>query len=145
MSKNDEQTQCGYLMKQITDGISKISNNQFRKCGLTLRQIRVLNFLYHQGQRVPLKQLEAQFHISQPTVAGITQRLAKKKLIVLKVSTTNGSAKTASLTEAGKKLYLESNKYASEMEVAILSGLDPKEVENLQQTLEKVLANIYRL
>ena len=31
------------------------------------------------------------------------------------------------------------------MEVAILSGLDPKEVENLQQTLEKVLANIYRL
>lgn len=130
-------------MKQITDGISKTSNNQFRQYGLTLRQIRVLSFLYQKGEKVPLKAIEAEFHISQPTVAGIMQRLAKKKLIGLKVSATNGSAKTASLTEAGKKLYLESNKYASEMEVSILKGLDRKEVEDLEKTLKKVLNNLY--
>lgn len=143
-SRNQTVTECGFMMKQITDYISKASNNLFRKKELTLRQISILAFLYRKGEKTPLKAIEAEFHISQPTVAGVTRRLEKKKLIELKTSSENSSAKTASLTESGTAVYLESRKHSSDMEDAILKGLTPQEITDLQKTLAKILNNLYR-
>lgn len=141
--KTSTPTQCGFMMKQITDCISKKSNNLFRAHDLTLRQINVLGYLYRRNEKTPLKAIEAEFHISQPTVAGVTGRLAKKKLIELNVSEENSSAKTAALTKLGQEVYLESSKYASDMEETVLQGLTPEEVSALQKTLTKILRNLY--
>lgn len=79
-------------MKQITDYISKTTNRQLREHDITLSQVQVLGFLYEKGENIPLKSIEAEFHITQPTVAGITRRLVNKELISLQTHPDNSSA-----------------------------------------------------
>lgn len=72
----------GMLLKQINDNLGKRANNELRKSGLTISQIRYLGFMYENGkERTPFKLLEKEFDVAQPTVAGIMRRLEKKGLV----------------------------------------------------------------
>ncbi len=134
-----ESSNCGFLMKQITDYISKTTNRQLREHDITLSQVQVLGFLYEKGENIPLKSIEAEFHISQPTVAGITRRLVNKELISLQTHPDNSSAKTASLTEKGKQVFLESRFYSRSMEQKITENLSQDEIQELNEILEKII------
>ena len=112
-----ESSNCGFLMKQITDYISKTTNRQLREHDITLSQVQVLGFLYEKGENIPLKSIEAECHISQP----------------------NSSAKTASLTEKGKQVFLESRFYSRSMEQKITENLSQDEIQELKEILEKII------
>ena len=58
-------TECGMLIKQISDSIARMSNNELRKSGLTLSQLRYLEYLSEsQNEPTPFKELEAHFMVS---------------------------------------------------------------------------------
>lgn len=135
-------TECGYLIKQISDGIGKKANNQLREHGLTMMQANILALLRRKGTDVPLKQIETAFRISQPTVSGLCHRMEQKGLIELRMDPSNKSAKRARLTEKGEALVEEAGQETAGMEKILLKGMDEAQKEELQSVLRKILKNL---
>ena len=134
-----QRTECGLLIKQISDQISKTANNELRADNLTLSQLRCLEYIHESPKdKVPLKEIEAHFHISQPTLAGIISRLCQKELIMTETSEINPRAKTASLTSAGKELFLSFDERRDTMESFLLASLTDEEKELFYELLKKV-------
>ena len=134
-----QRTECGLLIKQISDQISKAANNELRADNLTLSQLRCLEYIHESPKdKVPLKEIEAHFHISQPTLAGIISRLCQKKLIMTETSEINPRAKTTSLTSAGKELFLSFDERRDTMESFLLASLTDEEKELFYELLKKV-------
>ncbi len=136
-------TDCGMLIKQISDHIAKDANNALRGDDLTLSQLRCLEYLYGcRQEQVPLKQLESHFRIAQPTVAGIVSRLGKKGLVQTQASPVNQRAKTVCLTPAGEALFQKVEQHRLQMEQVLLSSLSPQEQAQFETLLQKVYNGI---
>ena len=132
-------TECGLLIKQISDQISKTSNNELREDNITLSQLRCLEYIYENPkEKVPLKEIEAHFHISQPTLAGLISRLCQKDLVLTEASEINARAKTVSLTLAGKDSFLKFDERRDLMENSLLNTLTDTEKQTFYELLTKV-------
>lgn len=132
-------TECGLLIKQISDQIAKSANNALRTDNLTLSQLRCMEYIYDSAKaKVPLKELELHFHISQPTLAGIIARLIQKGLVMTEVNEVNPRAKNALLTVAGKALVQRSMERRDSMENALLAPLSEEEKQVFYEMLNKV-------
>ena len=134
-----QKTECGLLIKQISDQISKTSNNELREDNITLSQLRCLEYIHkNPKEKIPLKEIEAHFHISQPTLAGLISRLCQKGLVVTETSEINSRAKTVSLTHTGKDLFLKYNERRDLMEDSLLNTLTDTERQTFYELLIKV-------
>ena len=123
-----QRTECGLLIKQISDHISKTANNALRADNLTLSQLRCLEYIYESPKdKMPLKEIESHFHISQPTLAGIVARLTQKGLLNTEISESNARAKTASLTPQGNDLFHTFDERREMMENRLLASLSEEE------------------
>ena len=132
-------TECGLLIKQISDHISKTANNELHEDNLTLSQLRCLEFIYEsKGEKTPLKKIEAHFNISQPTLAGIVARLTQKGLLITEISDSNARAKTASLTIKGEELFHTFDERREIMENRLLVSLSEDEMVEFYRLLKKV-------
>ncbi len=132
-------TECGLLIKQISDHISKTANNELRTDNLTLSQLRCLEYIYESPKdKIPLKEIEAHFHISQPTLAGIVARLTQKGLLITEISEANARAKNASLTSKGNELFHTFDERREIMENRLLASLSEEEKIDFYNLLKKV-------
>lgn len=121
-------TDCGMLFKLITDTIEKEGNNHLRAHNMTLSQLRYISYIYEAPQdRIPLKQLEAFFGVSQPTVAGVVSRMVKKGFLLLEQSQEDPRAKTVCLTPMGQSFAQEAETTKAATENALLAPLSPEE------------------
>ncbi len=126
----------GILFKQINDNLGRRANNELRKSGLTISQIRYLGFMYENGkERTPFKLLEKEFDVAQPTVAGIMRRLEKKGLVRTLPNEEDSRAKDASLTPSGRRIFENGKKHKKEMESLLTAGLSPQECKELRRML----------
>ncbi len=142
MNEMKSTSHCGLLIKQINDGLSRDSNNELRRNGLTLSQIRYMEYLYaHSDEPVLFKKLEAYFNVSQPTNTGILKRMQEKDLVRISMSKDGGKAKTAVLTEKGRKKYEDSEVRRSSAENNLLKPLRREEKKSLEDMLQRVLDN----
>ena len=92
----------GMLLKQVHDAIGKRLNNDLRESGLTNVQLGVLQVLAHtEGQQLRLKEIERIFHVSQPTVVGVADRLEEKGLIQTVPDPKDKRVRMVKLTEEG--------------------------------------------
>ena len=133
------QTDCGMLIKQISDSVKKRVDNAARGKDMTLSQMRYLEYIRDNPlERVPLKELEAYFQVAQPTVAGIMARLTKKGLVQMEVSSENVRAKTVSLTEAGRQAVADAEQHRSGTEESLLAPLTEEEAELFERMLIKI-------
>lgn len=131
-------TDCGLLIKQISDHIAKEANNTLRSSGMTLSQLRCLEYLYYRADTVPMKDIEAHFHITQPTVAGLISRLTQKGLVQLVRNPDNARAKNAKLTELGVEVYIKSEQHRDKTESTLLAPLSEDERSQFVRLLRKV-------
>lgn len=135
----DSSSDCGMLIKLISDNISRISNNELRSNNLTLSQLRYLEYLYAAKDTPTLfKDLETHFEVSQPTAAGIIKRLSNKGLIRTQDSELGGKAKTAVLTEAGKELFESAESRRTETERVLLAPLAEEDRVRFHSMLEQI-------
>lgn len=136
-------TDCGMLMKQICDRLEKNANNELRNQDLTLSQIRYLTFLYeNKDKNIELKELESYFEVSQPTVAGIINRLESKDLVKMQQSPKKISAKIVNITESGIKVCNECNQHQHITEDVLLNNFTELEKKQLKDLLLRVFENI---
>jgi DNA-binding MarR family transcriptional regulator len=141
----EEQYDCGLLLKKICDAMERINNANLKRYQLTNSQLRYLIFLYeNRPRKIPMKTLEEQFQVAQPTVAGIIRRLEEKDLIVTAVSAADSRAKTVELSAAGLELMNRGIQQRRHIENWITDNLTQAETEQFRRLLNKVYISVGR-
>lgn len=133
---------CGALLKQIHDVLEKQANNALRGQGITFSQSGVLMLLYEREEKTAaFKELEKDFGVAQPTMAGILRRLEQKGLIAVLEDAEDKRIRRARLTQAGEEKCREGYRHRRATEERLLCGLTEQERAELLRLLAKVLAS----
>lgn len=139
----EKRYEVGFLIKQIQDGIEKHANNDLRENNLTMVQNRVIMLLHMSPDAAKsLKELEKEFNVSQPTMAGIIRRLTDKGYVTTFGDPSDKRIKIVRLTGVGIERGNEARKYIEKMEAKLLSNLSQEEQIQFRQLLLKVLSSI---
>ena len=136
MSKNYS---CGTLLKQIHDIMEKNANNVLREQNLTISQSGVLVLLDEkEGKTASFKELEKEFGVSQPTMAGILNRLVQKDLVEVLTDSEDKRIRKAHLTQKGADKCKEGYKHMNSAEEQLLKSLTDDEKKEFNRLLLKV-------
>ena len=130
---------CGALLKQIHDIMEKNANNVLREQDLTISQSGVLVLLDEkEGKMASFKALEKDFGVSQPTMAGILNRLEQKNLIEVLTDSEDKRIRKAHLTQKGEDKCKEGYKHMSSAEEQLLKSLTDDEKTEFNRLLSKI-------
>ena len=130
-------------MKMIDDCIKRKANTDLEAMDLTLAQHHTLVYLVRrEGHTAELKAIEREFRVSQPTVAGIAQRLEAKGYVEALRHPTDRRIKMLRLTPQGEELCARSWEKMKKRIQAMTAGLSPEELEELDRLLDVVYRNI---
>lgn len=130
---------CGMLIKQINDEMSKNANNALRSQNITLAQLEVLDQLDQapEGQ-YSLKELEQILHVAQSTAAGIISRLEQKGFVAGFGDAEDRRIKRVQITPAGVGCVRAALHHRAEAEELLLSSLTEAERDIFYMLLKKV-------
>ena len=136
MSKNYS---CGALLKQIHDIMEKNANNVLREQDLTISQSGVLVLLDEKEEKTAsFKELEKDFGVSQPTMAGIINRLVQKDFVEVLTDLEDKRIRKAHLTQKGVDKCKEGYKHMNSAEEQLLKSLTDDEKKEFNRLLSKV-------
>ena len=136
MSKNYS---CGTLLKQIHDIMEKNANNVLREQDLTISQSGVLVLLDEKEEKTAsFKELEKDFGVSQPTMAGILSRLVQKDFVEVLTDLEDKRIRKAHLTQKGADKCKEGYKHMNSAEERLLKSLTNDEKKEFNRLLLKV-------
>lgn len=135
-----EQAQdCGMLIKQIHDELSKNANNALRSQNITLAQLEVLDQLNQAPEgRYSLKELEQILHVAQSTAAGIISRLEQKGFVAGFGDAGDRRIKRVQITPAGVECVRTALHHRAEAEELLLASLTEAERDVFYMLLKKV-------
>lgn len=137
--------QCGPLLKQLNDVLTKRVNHELKDEDLTVAQMRVLLFLdNHEEKQAPLKELERGLSIAQPTAVGLCRRLKEKNFISYFPDPKNHRAKWVVLTVEGKRKCAIAYTHMQETEQQLLSGMTEEEKKDFYILLQKALLAVQK-
>lgn len=130
---------CGLLLKQIHDEMSKNANNALRSQNITLAQLEVLDQLDQAPEgRYSLKELEQILHVAQSTAAGIISRLEQKGFVAGYGDAEDRRIKRVQITPAGVECVRTALHHRAEAEEVLLSNLTEAERNLFYMLLKKV-------
>lgn len=130
---------CGMLIKQIHDELSKNANNALRSQNITLAQLEVLDQLDQAPEgRYSLKELEQILHVAQSTAAGIISRLEQKGFVAGFGDAGDRRIKRVQITPAGVECVRTALHHRAEAEALLLSSLTEAERDVFYMLLKKV-------
>ncbi len=133
---------CMPLIKQLNTEIRNNLNNNLKNHDITGTQFEVLVYL-HRNPTLNVKQrdLEEKFHLSNPTIVSVLDRLEKKNLVLRTCCEKDKRIKYLKITKEGDLLCDSLYDYFCKVESHALKGFTPEEEEIFQTLLKKVLDN----
>lgn len=130
-------------LKMIDECIKKKANNDLVEMDLTIVQHHTLVYLVHQeNHTAELKAIEREFHVSQPTVAGIAQRLEAKGYVEALGNPRDKRVKLIRLTPQGEALCRRSWEKMKARMNAMTAGLSQEDLSELDRLLDVVYRNL---
>jgi DNA-binding MarR family transcriptional regulator len=129
-------------LKQITDSIKVLVNEDLKAWDLTFSQIHVLKCLEDHNGHMTQRALENSLHVSHPTVTGLVSRLEKNGFVTSASDEKDHRNKIITLTEKAKSHHAAATEKRLQNEAMMLTGLDDDEVNTLENLLKKILDNI---
>lgn len=134
----------GPIIKRINDFMDKEANRHLKAHNLTLAQNRLLMTLYRQAEyTATLKELEGLFHVSQPTVVGLSARLEAKGFVTRCPDPCDRRVKHVRLTEAGRAMCLASLEDIHALEEKLTAPLTPEERAVFADMLTRIAASMH--
>lgn len=119
--------------------MEKNANNVLREQDLTISQSGVLVLLDEkEGKTASFKELEKDFGVSQPTMAGILNRLVQKDLVEVLTDSEDKRIRKAHLTQKGAEKCKEGYKHMNSAEEQLLKSLTDDEKMEFNRLLLKV-------
>ncbi len=127
------------LIKMIVEKLEKKINHDLKEYGITFSQIRIVILLYHSVREdYAMKELEEIFQVSQQTMAGIINRLEKKKLVQSYHDPVDHRVKRIRLTDEGKNMGERVYGQMARNEEWVERSLTAEEREELIRLLQKI-------
>ena len=123
--------------------MEKNANNALRTQNLTISQSGVLVLLDEKEEKTAtFKELEKEFGVSQPTMAGILNRLEQKNLVEILIDPEDKRIRLAHLTREGVNKCKEGYKHMQSAEEFMLNGLTGEEKQEFLRLLLKIRGSI---
>lgn len=116
--------------------------NALEKMELTAAQGHIMGFLAHAKQPPCPRDLEAEFHLSHPTVSGLLSRLEQKGFIELRTDPDDRRCKRIYVLPKGKECQDMMHNTIHENERRIVEGFTPEEQEQFADFLRRAIANM---
>ena len=135
----------GFYARVIHNQIERKSNSYLRDMGLTQTQGEVLTFIvfaHKKGRSVKQKDIEDYYHISNPTVSGLLDRLEQKALIVRKKAEDAKRIHYIEPTEQGIELHQDMFDIVKKTETDMLEGIDPQAAKCGMEFLDQIFSNL---
>lgn len=135
----------GYYTKIIHNVFESKMNNMLKEVGLTSTQMDMLRYLTtckSEKRIVKQKDLESYFHISNPTVSVMLDRLENKKLIRRIRSDEDRRVRYVEPTEEGEHLISNLFEEAKEMNEKMMEGLSDEEIEAGMHFLKYIMERL---
>ncbi|MBE6888337.1 MAG: winged helix-turn-helix transcriptional regulator [Ruminococcaceae bacterium] len=129
-------------LKVLSDLIEKKANSNLAQYDITISQARILTHLAHCGRKVPLKELEKTFKVSQATMQGVIARMEKKGLLCTVHLPADRKQKLVVLTEFGSGLAASIFNDISFVNKNLISSLTPDEQTEFLRILRKMKRSI---
>ena len=135
------------LIKEIHKENQKKCNKAMADEGLKITKPQLDMMVYlkeNQDREINAKNIEEDFHLTNPTVAGFLNRLEKKQLIQKKKSEKGFKYKAIELTKRGEELLEAIQKRGMNFTLLALKDIPKEDLITIVNTLEKILVNIQK-
>ena len=140
MRDNDE---IGFYLSLIKKKMDKHMNEGLKKYDLTKPQRDILGYLHFTDKNpVIQKDIEEHFHISNPTVTGILNRLEQKGFIERKQSLKDKRVRTIVLTKKEQDLHEDIENQICLMESKFENALGIEKQKQLLEILKELAQNL---
>ena len=133
----------GFYFKWIDQELKKSMDDILIQFDLTKSQEEILRFLhYHENESIIQKDIENFFHISNPTVTGLLNRLESKGYIVREISNEDKRVRTIKATTEAKAIQEKMKRMIQMNEKKVVNGFSDEEKETFYELLEKAAKNL---
>lgn len=125
--------------------LEREKNQYVEQYNLTSSQGDILVFLgaaHFHKKEVNQRDIEEHFHLTNPTITGLLNRLEEKGFIKRYRNKTDGRQKLISLTDQSTKILKEFRIHKQSIEEKLLQGIDDEEKDIMIGYLKKLLSNL---
>ena len=113
------------------------------KLDLTASQGRLMAFVAHRGQLPTYaRDVEAELHLTHPTVSGLLSRLEQKGFVELKTDPKDRRSKRILISEKGLACHERMHAVILENESRIVQGFSEEEKAQFAQFLQRAIDNV---
>lgn len=139
---NPKNAPYGWLVKRIAHRLEQNMNNFLKPYNITIMQSWVLLYLKDTKECCTYKELEKEFEVSQPTMAGIISRLEQKELVTKVRDDKDKRVKKVRISDKGLDLIVLVCDHLQESEDDIIRGFSDKDQETFHSLLERAYYNV---
>ena len=109
---------------------------------LTAAQGHIMAYLAHAQQPPCPRDLEAEFHLTHPTVSGLLSRLEQKGFLQLRTDPEDRRCKRIYVLEKGMQCHEVMHRTIQENERLMTEGFTPEEKEVFSDLLQRAIRNM---
>ena len=132
----------GHLLRILHWCTDQSMTAALEKMDLTAAQGHIMGFLAHQKQPPCPRDIEAEFHLSHPTVSGLLSRLEQKGFIELRTDPQDRRCKRIYILPKGRECHELMHRTIRENERRIVEGFTPEEQEQFGALLHRAIINM---
>ena len=135
-------TRFGFLVRILHWCTHQSMDNALETMDLTAAQGHIMAYLAHAQQPPCPRDLEAEFHLTHPTVSGLLSRLEQKGFLQLRTDPEDRRCKRIYVLEKGMQCHELMHKTILENERRITDGFTPEEKEVFSDLLQRAIRNM---
>ena len=133
----------GHLVRILHWCCDQTMTEALDKLDLTASQGRLMAFLAHRGERPTYaRDVEAELHLTHPTVSGLLSRLEQKGFVELKTDPKDRRSKRILISEKGLACHERMHAVILENESRIVQGFSEEEKAQFAQFLQRAIDNV---
>ena len=117
-------------------------DNAMEELELTGSQGRILAYLVHAKTPPCPRDLEAEFHLTHPTVSGLLSRLEQKGFVELRTDPEDRRVRRIYVLEKGRQCHEVMHNTILENEQRMVAGFTPEEQEIFSNLLSRAIRNM---
>ena len=133
----------GHLVRILHWCCDQTMTEALNNMGLTASQGRLMAFLAHRGEQPTYaRDVEAELHLTHPTVSGLLSRLEQKGFVELKTDPNDRRSKRIVISEKGRACHERMHAAIIENESRIVQGFTEEEKTLLARLLQRAIDNV---
>ena len=133
----------GHLIRILHWCTDQTMTDALNKLNLTAAQGRLMAFVVHRGEQPTYaKDVEAELHLTHPTVSGLLSRLEQKGFLELKTDPNDRRSRQIIISGKGLACHERMHAVITENESRIVQGFTQEEKTLFTQFLQRAIENV---